>query len=150
MAESLARRFWSQTSCGQYCWPWVGYVGSRGYGYIKDNYKTKLAHRVSYEMHIGAIPKGMMVCHTCDNPRCVNPGHLFLGTASDNNRDKSLKGRCNPCHGEKHGMAKLSDVQAEEIRCSAEKGVVLANRYGVSHCTISEIRSGRKRKEITR
>ena len=71
------------------CWLWTGGLYGSGYG----AYRGQLAHRVMYERTFGPIPEGMFICHHCDNPQCVNPEHLFLGTCKDNNRDASKKGR---------------------------------------------------------
>lgn len=75
------------------CWEWTAGKNSDGYGNFNYNKKTIRAHRASYLMHKGEIPKGIMVCHHCDNPPCVNPEHLFLGTAKDNDQDSRTKGR---------------------------------------------------------
>src|SRR5688572_27097849 len=92
---TLAARFAAQYKVCQEtgCWLWVGVIGERGYGMIKDNYRTRLAHRGSYELHNGPLRPGLCICHRCDVPRCVNPAHLFAGSVTDNNRDKSAKGR---------------------------------------------------------
>jgi hypothetical protein len=77
------------------CWEWQASVNNIGYGFIRDEGKMRTAHRVSYEQHIGPIPLGKQVLHTCDNPKCVNPNHLWIGTIKDNMQDKVKKGRCN-------------------------------------------------------
>jgi len=104
--------------------------------------------RAAYEVYIGPIPGGLLVCHTCDNPRCHNPEHLFLGTHGDNTQDMWDKGRGvatgRPAPpGALHHKAKLTEEQAREIRSSVEKGVVLSSRYNVSNATISRIKRGR-------
>jgi len=75
------------------CWNWTGTISPGGYGVASWNYKTRRAHRLSWESFCSAIPDGLFVCHKCDNPRCVNPDHLFLGTAQDNANDCVAKGR---------------------------------------------------------
>lgn len=115
------------------CWLWIGKVMKSGYGI----YKGRRAHCESYWRHKGEIPPGMVVCHSCDTPSCVNPAHLFLGTQGDNMRDAAKKGRC------KNGQQKLTLEQAREIKASKERGTVLAEKYGVAASTISLIRRNR-------
>lgn len=113
--------------------------------------KMMSAHRVSYELHNGTIPDGLFVCHKCDNPACVNPKHLFLGTPDDNMKDKVKKGRhkWNPptFHGEKHPMAKLTQAQVDEIRglfaTNTYKKVELAKRFNISNTHVGYILSGK-------
>ncbi len=79
------------------CWLWTAYVDRDGYGNITINRKPTPAHRASWELFKGTIPKGLLVCHKCDTPACVNPDHLFLGTHKDNIRDSFAKGRKREC-----------------------------------------------------
>lgn len=92
-SASLRARFDAQHRKGDGCWLWTGRLSVVGYGQIKQHYQTRHAHRVSYELNIGPIPPGLVVCHTCDVRACVNPDHLWLGTFGDNNRDREAKGR---------------------------------------------------------
>lgn len=86
-------RFWKHVEKSDDCWNWTASL-SNGYGqFSKGNKQITLSHRFSYEIHIGKIPDGMFICHKCDNPRCVRPDHLFLGTSSDNMKDMASKGR---------------------------------------------------------
>ena len=104
--------------------------------------KTVYAHRFFYELFYSRIPDGYFVCHRCDNPRCVNPDHLFLGTQNDNIQDAIKKGRLNNA-GERNGMAKLNEEQVDEIRERYERGNVsystLAEKFGVSYSLVHNI-----------
>jgi hypothetical protein len=93
---TLSERFWRFVQRGDACWTWTGSRNEHGYGQIHGGPgvgRPLIASRVSWEIHHGPIPDGLLVCHTCDNPSCVNPAHLFLGSHADNGRDMSAKGR---------------------------------------------------------
>lgn len=113
-------RFWSKVDKSggpDACWPWLGAKYVAGYGQLRFGKKTKSAHRMSWEIHFGTKPGDMDVCHTCDNPSCVNPAHLFLGTHLDNMRDRSAKGRYSmQPKGEAVHLAKLTKDDVLEIR----------------------------------
>ncbi len=131
-------RFWAQvnkTSDNQ-CWEWKGVIAS-GYGQFKVNGVRFGAHRYAYELTIGAIPSDLQVCHKCDNRRCVNPSHLFIGTAKDNSDDRDAKGRT--LIGERHPMARLSENQIRDIRKAAGTIAAIARRFGVSETHTSYI-----------
>jgi hypothetical protein len=118
------------------CWNWNGCRLKKGYGQMWDGERLKLAHRVSYEVYIGPIEGGMFVCHRCDNPVCVNPAHLFLGTNAENMADKVSKGR---------QSRKLKDADVAAIRSAS--GVTqqeLAKQFNVGQDQISRIRSGKR------
>lgn len=100
--NKIISRFWNRVEItpDNQCWKWKSYKQTGGgYGIIASNFKFfEYAHRVSWEIHYGPIPKGMLICHHCDNPECANPKHLFLGTSKDNVQDMIQKGRKNPAH----------------------------------------------------
>lgn len=143
--SSLKERFDSQyipvTETG--CWLWVGACSSRGYGTIKDHYKTRLAHRVSYEIHNGQLDDKCFICHKCDIPSCVNPNHLYAGNHITNVADKVSRNR--QASGRDVAVPrKLSEQDVLEIYNSDCSYSRLEKKYGVSKTTISEIKTGRK------
>ena len=136
------------------CWELDVERNSRGYGRLRirgadRRRKWVLAHRVSWMIHHGEIPDGMVVCHRCDNPPCVNPAHLFLGTFSDNSRDCVAKGRhvSNPARGSANASSKLTESEVREIRRVYQAGgwslKRLGERYGVSPSAVWLIMKGK-------
>jgi hypothetical protein len=125
------------------CWIWKGCSLKRGYGQVRFNGIKQSAHRMSWILVKGAILDGLWVLHKCDNPPCVNPEHLFLGTHEENVKDCVAKGRALGPRGEMQGNSKLTRDQVLEIReriAEGESDVVLGQAYGVSGRTINDIR----------
>lgn len=134
------------------CWEWKGALRS-GYGAIKLNGKVYGAHRISYQTFIGEIPEGFQVCHKCDNKKCINPEHLFVGTNSDNMIDCLMKGRIKIPDGKKfekgyrHPKRSLTDEQVKRIKEVMRSGFSnspseIGELFGVSRYRINDIRHG--------
>jgi len=145
MKELFERRVIRQDGC----WEFKGTISSTGYFEIKigGRYKPKSmkAHRISWIIHKGEIPKGMHVLHRCDNPRCTCPSHLFLGTNHDNVLDKESKGRGNQPKEEDHNKAVLTRKQVKKIKQLLKLGVMatkIARDFGVGSSTIYNIKYG--------
>jgi hypothetical protein len=128
------------------CWEWRGRILQNGYGQFDVKRRPTAAHRYAYELTYGAIPDGLIVCHRCDNPRCVRPDHLFLGSHADNARDKSAKGRCH--------KQWLTNAQLQDICVEYDSGHIdisdLACKHSVSPGTIKRIVNGRTRRTAHR
>lgn len=149
MGSDLETRFWNKVEkAGEDdCWLWTASVAGRGYGQIKlpKTRRQIYAHRCSYELHEGPIPDEVGVLHSCDNPRCVNPKHLFLGTAGDNAIDTKNKGR--HLFGELNAQSVLTTAQVNRIHDLAESGQSensVAAMFGVSSSTIHRIKHGER------
>jgi hypothetical protein len=151
-AVPLAERFWAKVNKTDGCWEWTASRGPKGYGYFvrdgtrRPGRRSESAHRVSWEMAHGPIPEGLYVLHKCDNPPCVRPDHLFLGTKADNNRDMHQKGRNNQPKGEANRRAKLTEDQVRMIRAARAAGRPLkpfAKKYGVHHAIIYAVANRR-------
>ena len=142
--QKTRQRFEKFVVCrdGDKCWSWTGNKNSDGYGRFWFRDRLDNAHRVSYEIHIGPIPNGMHIMHSCDNRECTNPKHLSVGTHQDNIRDRTLKKREVPCNGIKNGRAKLNIRQVVTIKLSDESCAYLGRKYGVSYSQISKVRRG--------
>ena len=138
-------RFWSHVDIGeaQACWLWTAYVHPIGYGVY--SHATR-AHRLAWYLTHGPIPPGMWVLHRCDNKRCCNPAHLFLGTRQDNIDDAVRKQRM--CWGERRANAKLTEAQAREIQKLYSSGQLkqrqIARRFGIHQCNVSRIINGKR------
>lgn len=118
------------------CWEWTGLKGKWGYGTIGYDRRTCLAHRIAYELFKDPIPQGLLVLHRCDNPGCVNPDHLFLGTNDDNMRDMAAKGRSTK--GSRNTESKLTEEIVARMRDRHARGesyVSIARAYGVNETT---------------
>ncbi len=150
------QRFWNHVECkaDSDCWIWNGYFRSSGYGAFYNKGKIYRAHRVAYAITHGSVPNGKLICHACDNPACVNPAHLFAGTAKDNIQDSVSKGR----HSSSRGMGKkftseyrpkrsykLTETQVREIKALCQVKQItkkqIAEVYGVTPTQISRIAS---------
>lgn len=150
--RSLAERFWQYVNKTDSCWLWTGATSRGGYGVINaggNSDKILRAPRVSWALHNGPIPDGLSICHRCDNPPCVNPLHLFVGTIRDNNVDMWRKGRQSPppqLIGSQNPQAKLTAQQVQEIRARYKRGtrqVACVREYGIAQSLIWRIVHGR-------
>ena len=153
ISKPIADRFWEKVKRGPGCWEWQASKASWGYGQIGRGRKgagVYRTHRLSWEINNGPIPEGMCVLHKCDNPPCVRPDHSFLGTLSDNTNDAARKGRMP--RGESHPNTILTEVKINEIKEFIKSGLtqrVVADKYGISSSTVSNVIRGKTWKHVT-
>lgn len=123
------------------CWIWGGAKTADGYGLFFNGEQTERAHRFSYRAYVAEIPQGRLLLHRCDNPSCVNPQHLVVGTQLENVADMRRKNRAVDVAGSKHGRAKLSEEKVVSIRADGRCHAVIAAEHGVSKGLISQIKT---------
>lgn len=143
---NLEAYFWNNVAVGApaHCWPWKGSLCEDGYGRARYDGKTWIASRLAYLVSYGEHPGQALICHHCDNPACCNPGHLYAGTKSDNEKDKFRRGRAS-MKGESNRSAKLTADKVSEIRnlfAQGKSNMEIGRLLGVHHSTISKIRTG--------
>lgn len=144
------------------CWLWIGSPLKGGYGQLKIDKRVVQAHRLSWQIHYGEIPHGILICHKCDTPACVNPQHLFSGTPAENTRDAANKGRMAKgdasgarkyperlARGESVAISKLTSQTALAIFHATESYDKLAVKYGVTKSAIAAIKWGKTWRHIT-
>lgn len=144
-------RFWAKVQKGNpdECWEWIGARETAGYGFMFLQSKPPRwlkAHRFSYEIHYGPIPEGLFVCHTCDNPPCVNPAHLWVGTLAENTADMVKKGRSPNNAGENNPRSKITWEQRDAIELLVKSGrsqTEVAKMYGIAQANVSAIILGK-------
>lgn len=150
-AKALAE-FWNRTDRSGECWVWTGDKLPTGYGVVRWKglpHRHTRVHRIAWELARGPIPDGLWVLHRCDNPPCIRPDHLFLGTNADNMADMAAKGRWRPpavpLLGERHPRSRLTDEAVRQIRARRRAGeplAVIARDFGIAQTTVSGIALG--------
>lgn len=136
------------------CWEWTGSRTPNGYGTLRitgvpRNQRMRLAHRMMWIETFGDIPEGLLVCHHCDNRRCCNPRHFFLGTKADNAQDASEKGRLYVARGEQNVKSKLTEQDVLDIRASTFTHRQIAEQFGVSLALVGFVRQRKVWKHVT-
>lgn len=136
--ETLEQAFWRRVAVSDGCWLWTGNLDKDGYGVFILSRRQRRAHVVSLELSGRPVPRGMYGCHRCDNPSCVNPAHLYVGTPKQNVADAVSRGRLNLQRN-----AKLNAAQVIAIRSAAGTHEAIAAEYGVARATVSLIKERR-------
>lgn len=156
MGIERERRYWSKVDKRgpSECWPWLASHNANGYGTFRGGQGEQLAHRYGWRLAYGPIPDGKIVCHTCDNPRCQNPNHWFIGTPKDNSDDKVRKGRQSHARvtGEKNGNSRLANDLVSQIVALAKSGMTqreIAELTGSSSRSVGKILRGEQWRHIT-
>jgi hypothetical protein len=142
--SDMVRKFLSKVKVNDECWEHQGPRNSTGRATHNIGGQPLMAHKLAYRLFRGSIPDGMFVCHKCDNPICVNPAHLFLGTPADNAKDMVAKNRGWYSRGAANGMAKLTVAQVNEIKAAytGRNSKEMATKYGVTTRTIFRVVGG--------
>ena len=144
LSNKDTERFWSKVDKSKDCWEWTGFRDSAGYGRLCVNGKSKTAHRISLILALGRdLSEGMFCCHHCDNPKCVNPKHLYEGTPLENAIDKIARCRDKRAYGESSSNAKLTEEDVRDMRKIHSKGKIshrkLAALFGCGGTTCMDI-----------
>ena len=149
--KTLEERFFKKIKKTKTCWEWTACLNHFGYGMMGLGGRLdgiERAHRVSWIIHYGVIQKKRLVLHKCDNPKCVNPKHLYIGTQKNNIDDMIKRKRYNNACGENSFKHKLTKKQVLLIKNDSRSGLVIAKEYGVTHQSIYDIKNGKSWKHL--
>ncbi len=141
--ESVKERFWAKVNKTEGCWEWRAGTDRDGYGRLRVEDRTIRAHRIGWALSNGSLPENC-VCHTCDNPSCVRPDHLWVGPPRQNNSDRASKGRNRDQTGPRNSQAKLTPEIVQAILADDRFQKVIGEAYGVSQGAVSMIKNGKR------